>query len=134
MNTPPIYLILFMLATYLLNRPCIYCSLLLAILVLSLFDFQSNWFLPKHPEGSSTITTANETMSPPHGLPLAAASVASSLTHTAQAVLSLPDKMWQRGARMDGSLVRSLFRSEWTSGLTARKEWRIRCLDVVLRW
>ncbi|KAF1990149.1 hypothetical protein K402DRAFT_444593 [Aulographum hederae CBS 113979] len=45
-NASPIYLLLFISATYSLNRPCVYCSLLLAILVLSLFDFNSNWFEP----------------------------------------------------------------------------------------
>jgi len=43
-NASPVYLVLFISATYFLNRPCVYCSLLLAILVVSLFDFGTEWF------------------------------------------------------------------------------------------
>ena len=40
------FLVLFLSTTYCLNRPCVYCSLLLAILIAALFDFNTDWFAP----------------------------------------------------------------------------------------
>src|SRR5947207_54156 len=51
-NASPAFIFLFFVCTYFLNRPCVYCSVLLVILFLSschwsdrcFFDFGSNWF------------------------------------------------------------------------------------------
>ncbi|KAF2861217.1 hypothetical protein K470DRAFT_215669 [Piedraia hortae CBS 480.64] len=43
-NASPLYVALFLFATYALQRPCVYCSILLFVLVFSLFDFSTNWF------------------------------------------------------------------------------------------
>ena len=55
-NASPAFIILFFISTYFLNRPCIYCSILLIILFISschwsdhcFFDFYSNWFEPRY--------------------------------------------------------------------------------------
>ena len=46
-NASPIYIVLFLTATYALQRPCVYCSILLFVLVFSLFDFHADWFEPR---------------------------------------------------------------------------------------
>ncbi|RTE79820.1 hypothetical protein BHE90_005657 [Fusarium euwallaceae] len=54
-NASPAFIFLFFICTYFLNRPCVYCSILLLILFLTscnwsdrcFFDFGSNWFLPR---------------------------------------------------------------------------------------
>jgi len=51
-NASPVFIFLFFICTYFLNRPCVYCSFLLLILFASschwsdhcFFDFSSNWF------------------------------------------------------------------------------------------
>jgi hypothetical protein len=89
-NASPIYLVLFISATYFLNRPCVYCSLLLAILVIALFDFHSNWFEPRYsssaPSAASQYFT-NATTSIPGNMLETASIVASAMNSTAAAVL-----------------------------------------------
>ncbi|SCO80420.1 uncharacterized protein FRV6_04633 [Fusarium oxysporum] len=54
-NASPAFIFLFFICTYFLNRPCVYCSILLLILFLTscnwsdrcFFDLGSNWFLPR---------------------------------------------------------------------------------------
>src|ERR1700761_6878144 len=60
-NASPIYLILFISATYILNRPCVYCSLLLAILVVALFDFHGDWFEPRYLSATTLSQAGNAT-------------------------------------------------------------------------
>ena len=59
-NASPAFLVIFLSTTYFLNRPCVYCSLLLAILVMALFDFNGDWFIRPH-ERLALAGTANET-------------------------------------------------------------------------
>ncbi|RSL47407.1 hypothetical protein CEP53_009946 [Fusarium sp. AF-6] len=74
-NASPAFIFLFFICTYFLNRPCVYCSILLLILFLTscnwsdrcFFDFGSNWFLPRPtmthiPDDDDTTETFNSTV------------------------------------------------------------------------
>ncbi|KAF2397076.1 hypothetical protein EJ06DRAFT_584576 [Trichodelitschia bisporula] len=137
-NASPIYLLLFISATYTLNRPCVYCSLLLGILVLALFDFQASWFEPRYAltgvgVGSSARAAAgaNDTGGS-IGNSIAnvtgnvtAAAIGEVVRGVAGAVMPQAVGGWRRAGRE--SLI-----VEWVrSGL--RREWRIGCLDVAVR-
>src|ERR1700712_5882836 len=71
-NASPIFIFLFFLCTYFLNRPCVYCSFLLLILFASschwsdhcFFDFSSNWFEPRH-TASIPAEAVNSSISSP---------------------------------------------------------------------
>lgn len=41
-----------------LQRPCVYCSILLFVLVLSIFDFHADWFEPRWQPSTTRITEA----------------------------------------------------------------------------
>ncbi|KAF2085742.1 hypothetical protein K490DRAFT_74899 [Saccharata proteae CBS 121410] len=118
-NASPVYLVLFISATYFLNRPCVYCSLLLAILVFALFDFHTSWFDPNtryHPEASDgSNPSSNATIA--HEFALDSASlVASAFSDTAGAVKA----QISSGA-------------DWGKMAFIKKEWKLPCLDVVVR-
>jgi len=133
-NASPIYLVLFISATYFLNRPCVYCSLLLAILVIALFDFHSNWFEPRYSSSAPSAASqyfANATSSLPGNMIETATLLASAMNSTAAAVVDtvvgslLPKNVPQE--QLNSTVV------EWIKSLL-RKEWRISCLDVVVRF
>ncbi|KAF2002970.1 hypothetical protein P154DRAFT_461254 [Amniculicola lignicola CBS 123094] len=127
-NASPIYLILFISATYFLNRPCVYCSLLLFILVVALFDFQTPWFEP--PFSSETESSALDGSTPLRDMVLESAGVVLQVANqTVQTVV--------KGA-VDGIREKSMgvvqgSGSEWVRGFWGKKEWRIGCLDVLVR-
>ena len=133
-NASPIYLILFITATYVLNRPCVYCSLLLAILVLSLFDFNSSWFEPRYSHPSTLFATSNtstSSLSTPTLLPMPTvlADAMDVLTAVVNGtVASVVGALREKG--MDASSGSAL--GEWMKGVM-RKEWRISCFDVAIR-
>ncbi|KAF2182781.1 hypothetical protein K469DRAFT_585229 [Zopfia rhizophila CBS 207.26] len=130
-NASPVYLVLFISATYFLNRPCVYCSLLLAILVVSLFDFHTAWFeLPLASE--ATEPAINGTTPLRDTIGETASIVVSAANSTAQAMVK---------AVIDGLRAKTASASqasggasyEWVKGLLGKKEWRIPCLDVLVR-
>lgn len=130
-NASPVYLVLFISATYFLNRPCVYCSLLLAILVVSLFDFQTAWFEPQLPtEQSSTSKNATALLRDP--LVETASIVASAVNSTAETVIKAAVESIRRKTppvpHVNGGAG-----FEWAKGLVGKKEWRIPCLDVLVR-
>jgi len=119
----PVYLVLFISATYFLNRPCVYCSLLLFILVVALFDFHTPWF--DAPLSDSAELALNGTVAETAGV------LAQAANHTAQAVVKnafegLRGKMGMEQASEGQSY-------EFVKGLLGKKEWRIQCLDVLIR-
>jgi len=119
----PVYLVLFISATYFLNRPCVYCSLLLFILVVALFDFHTPWF--DAPLSDSAELALNGTVAETAGV------LAQAANHTAQAVVKnavdgLRGKMGM-GQASEGQSY------EFVKGLLGKKEWRIQCLDVLIR-
>ncbi|KAI0534528.1 bladder cancer-related protein BC10-domain-containing protein [Xylaria digitata] len=60
-NASPGFIFLFFICTYFLNRPCVYCSILLLILFVTscywsdrcFFEFSSNWFAPRMTSAAS---------------------------------------------------------------------------------
>jgi hypothetical protein len=142
-NASPIYLVLFISATYILNRPCVYCSLLLAILVISLFDFNSSWFEPRysHPSRLFAVPPPPPTTAPalygnassllPSALMDTLDFVGGVINGTAMsAVGSVIDSLKGRSSP-EVSVVNDTV-GEWFKSLL-RKEWRISCFDVALR-
>ncbi|RMZ67057.1 bladder cancer-related bc10 [Pyrenophora seminiperda CCB06] len=122
-NASPVYLVLFISATYFLNRPCVYCSLLLFILVVALFDFHTPWF--DAPLSDSAELALNGTVAETVSV------LAQAANHTAQAVVNnafehLKGKMGS-GQASEGQSY------EFVKGLLGKKEWRIQCLDVLIR-
>ncbi|KAK7514887.1 uncharacterized protein IWZ02DRAFT_171074 [Phyllosticta citriasiana] len=135
-NASPVYLVLFISATYFLNRPCVYCSLLLAILVIALFDFNTSWFEPNtryHPEPTKNATsesTSNATFMT--DLAMETVSLAASATNeTAGALVSAAMDMFSRKRTPDAQV--SAGAADWSKGLFARKEWKVPCMDVIIR-
>jgi hypothetical protein len=121
-NASPVYLVLFISATYFLNRPCVYCSLLLFILVVALFDFHTPWFDP--PLAPDTAELALDGT-----LVETAGALAQAANHTAQALVkSAVDGVRGRMGQVDNGKE-----YEWVKGLLGKKEWRIQCLDVLVR-
>ena len=128
-NASPVYLVLFISATYFLNRPCVYCSLLLFILVVALFDFHTPWFEP--PLSSGTTEPVLNGTSPLTETAFESAGIlVTAANNTARAMIK---------AAIDGVKEKFVVEEqsgaagasyEWVRGL---KEWRIPCLDVLVR-
>jgi hypothetical protein len=118
-HASPVYLILFISATYFLNRPCVYCSLLLFILVVALFDFHTPWFDAPLSDGAELALNGTE---------------AGVLVQAANATVTAVGRNVVEGVRGrlggDGSAAQS---QEWVKGLLGRREWKIQCLDVLIR-
>ncbi|KAF2878164.1 hypothetical protein BDV95DRAFT_624718 [Massariosphaeria phaeospora] len=131
-SASPVYLILFISATYFLNRPCVYCSLLLFILVVALFDFQTPWFEP--PLASDTTEFALNGTTPFRDTMFETAGIfVQAANSTAQALIKsaidgLREKTTGVSQAIDGAS------NDWVKGLLlGKKEWRINCLDVLVR-
>jgi len=150
-NASPIYLILFISATYSLNRPCVYCSLLLAILVLALFDFGDAWFEPHYLSSASksgtssqtNTTTTHGTNGTAEGVETAAAAeiladtvslFASAVNATASAAASMAVEGLK--SRVGLAAPSSPSSGGWAEGarsVVRQREWRVPCLDVLVR-
>ncbi|EPQ65929.1 hypothetical protein BGT96224_1561 [Blumeria graminis f. sp. tritici 96224] len=127
-NASPIFIFLFFICTYFLNRPCIYCSFLLLILFASscnwsdhcFFDFNSNWF-----KSRGSLTSANNTQLQSTDLYINALnSTAAALVGTA---LEEANCMLASKGEWTGLGV------EWLRSLLGRREWRLPCVDVYIR-
>jgi hypothetical protein len=137
-NASPIFIFLFFVCTYFLNRPCVYCSFLLLILFASschwsdhcFFDFSSNWFEPRHP--SSVISPEVINSSALSNKTLEQISIyAGALNNTAAALA---------GTALEEAKRQFAMRTEWTGigvewlrSLLGRREWRVPCVDVYIR-
>ncbi|CAM1510584.1 Fc.00g009190.m01.CDS01 [Cosmosporella sp. VM-42] len=125
-NASPAFIFLFFICTYFLNRPCVYCSILLLILFLTscnwsdrcFFDFGSNWFLPRpgtpnHPlEQTDSFNSTVYEMINTAAKALAGAAV---------------DEVAARRAEWTGLGI------EWLRSLLGRREWRVDCMDIYIR-
>lgn len=136
-NASPIFIFLFFVCTYFLNRPCVYCSFLLLILFASschwsdhcFFDFSSNWFEPRQHSFDISSNTTNSSLSNPA---LETFSIyAGALNNTAAAMA---------GTAFEGAKRRLSTRPEWTGigvewlrSLLGRREWKIPHVDVYVR-
>lgn len=134
-NASPSFIFLFFVCTYFLNRPCLYCSVLLLILFLTscnwsdrcFFDFGSNWFQPRtgtdfaHAPGASHTTTSPE-------METASAVMMDMVNTTAGAlVTAAAEKVSQTRVEWTGLGL------EWLRGLLGKREWRVDCLDLYIR-
>ncbi|KAK1239358.1 hypothetical protein MKX07_008846 [Trichoderma sp. CBMAI-0711] len=146
-NASPAFIFLFFICTYFLNRPCVYCSVLLVILFLTscnwsdrcCFDLSSNWFLPRPPTTttttltSTTFTTTASSSSPSLQLPpdhdhAFNATVVDMLNTTAKAAA--------RAAAEEIAVLRNEWTGlgvEWLRNLLGKREWRIDCMDIYIR-
>ena len=129
-SASPVYLVLFISATYFLNRPCVYCSLLLFILVVALFDFHTPWF--EAPLSETTELALNGTTPFRDTIFETAGVFAQAANQTVQALM----KKAAEGIRErmeDATDGDSGANYEWVKGLVGKKEWRVPCLDVLIR-
>jgi hypothetical protein len=154
-NASPIFILLFFICTYFLNRPCVYCSFLLLILFASschwsdhcFFDFSSpnGFFMAPSPPTYITAVDAESCA--------AAASEAgramgegnsTSVTKMVEEGMVYLSALNSTAAAKLINVARArgmpLVRQEWTGiglgwlrSLLGRREWRISCLDVTVR-
>ncbi|KAF2711213.1 hypothetical protein K504DRAFT_501130 [Pleomassaria siparia CBS 279.74] len=132
-NASPVYLVLFISATYFLNRPCVYCSLLLFILVVALFDFHTPWFESPLSAGSAgPVEAAINGTSPLADTVFEKAGIlVSAANSTARAMIKAAvDGVKGKFTEEEQGSAAAGASYEWVSGL---KEWRIPCLDVLVR-
>ena len=130
-NASPIFIFLFFVCTYFLNRPCVYCSILLLILFASschwsdhcFFDFSSNWFEPR-PQAPNTTSESSPVLDQ-------ISVYTGALNNTAAALT---------GAALEEGKRRLAMRAEWTGlgvewlrSLLGKREWKIPCVEVTVR-
>ncbi|EEA23052.1 hypothetical protein TMatcc_001916 [Talaromyces marneffei ATCC 18224] len=156
-NASPLFILSFVVLTYILHRPCIYCSALLLILFTSscqwsdrcFFDLRGDWFAPRFSPPSYTISSngsmvgGNATMSTAFDgvVGFGNESFASFINSTATAVAGAAmEEIKRRTSVMlaDGTAaVAGRGQEEWTGiglewlrSLLGRREWTIPCIDV----
>lgn len=138
-NASPIYVALFLTATYALQRPCVYCSILLFVLVFSLFDFHADWFEPRwHPasltisETATSLLSGNTTFTEALG---ETASIAISAINGTGGSLASAALECARKRVSGGSASSSASGSgfEWLRSLLEKRQFRIPCVDVLVR-
>ncbi|ORY64184.1 bladder cancer-related protein BC10-domain-containing protein [Pseudomassariella vexata] len=131
-NASPAFIVLFFLCTYFLNRPCVYCSVLLLILFVTscywsdrcFFDFSGNWFAPRP---STSYYSSNTSMTEP-AVDSFNATAVEMLNTTANALAgAAADELARRKAEWTGLGI------EWLRSLLGRREWRIECMDLNIR-
>ncbi|KAL9137469.1 MAG: hypothetical protein Q9175_001320 [Cornicularia normoerica] len=141
-NASPVFVVTFIILTYFLNRPCIYCSALLLILFISscswrdqcLFDMRSNWFETKHlasPLSSALSNATDWSASNADGLVGDDAFLVTAINETASALA---------GAALEEMKRRMAYKAEWTGiglgwvrSFLGARQWRVPCVDVYLR-
>lgn len=130
-NVSPIYLILFVSATYYLNRPCLYCSLLLTVLVFTLYDWRSDWFEPRNNLYAPNLDSASGSHSIQDAAIQSASAIASAFNSTALSAAQSALHGLKR--RMSGEEQAYVSGAQWLRELIGKKEWRIPCIDVLVR-
>lgn len=161
-STPPIYVVLFLLAHYRLSGACVYCSvsahdpratlqrsslfqILLFVLVFSLFDFSADWFEPRWNGdfvGSISSTTAsfisgNATFT--EALVETASIAVSAINGTGGSLASaamdgLKHKMTgTSSSAITANATNGTSGFEWLRGALDKYHFRIPCLDVTVR-
>ncbi|KAF2454378.1 hypothetical protein BDY21DRAFT_102540 [Lineolata rhizophorae] len=131
-NASPVFVVLFVSATYFLNRPCVYCSLLLAILIISLFDFGGNWFEPR--SLASRVSAEPPATTSPSALLETVSVLASAVNSTFDALATAAMDGWRRKTPLGGTAPEAGAGGfDAARTLFGRKEWRLPCLDVQVR-
>lgn len=134
-NASPIYVVLFLLCTALLNRPCVYCSILLCVLIFTILDFSGDWFEARWqpstetiPETLSSLISGNVTI---RDAALETASIAvSAINGTSGAVASAAVEGVRKRIGGGGSAGNAF---EWLRSVMDKRSLRIPCVDVTLR-
>ncbi|KAI0970924.1 bladder cancer-related protein BC10-domain-containing protein [Xylaria arbuscula] len=147
-NASPAFIFLFFVCTYFLNRPCVYCSILLLILFVTscywsdrcFFEFSSNWFTPRitsaafeswidsHYAANATATAAVSAAADPTGYSIFDNSTMEALNTTASALASIAaDGLARKRNEWTGLGI------EWLRSLLGKREWRIDCMDLNIR-
>ncbi|EAU37605.1 conserved hypothetical protein [Aspergillus terreus NIH2624] len=135
-NASPLFIISFVTLTYILHRPCIYCSALLLILFISschwsdrcFFDLRGDWFAPRFPAPSDADSTflqtaaANDTSLGGY--------VLDTLNTTTKALAGAAVEEAQRRLQPEEWTGIGL---EWLRSLLGRREWTLPCVDVKVR-
>ena len=135
-SVSPLYFVLFVGATYYLNRPCMYCSLILTILLFCLYYFHSNWF--ESQPGWTRSHTAAELVSSGGNIvqnaAMESASIAASvLNSTAATVISGAVEAAKKKMNVNVEMQTQISAAEWLKELLGKKEWRIPCIDIAVR-
>ncbi|CAJ2511181.1 Uu.00g068060.m01.CDS01 [Anthostomella pinea] len=145
-NASPAFIFLFFVCTYFLNRPCVYCSVLLLILFATscywsdrcFFDFSSNWFAPW--PFSSSIPPSS---CPSSSLPNSTATIISDTVYDDYGFNATAVEMLNTTASaLAGAAVEEIARKkaewtglgiEWLRNLLGKREWTIECMDLNIR-
>ncbi|KAH9908203.1 bladder cancer-related protein BC10-domain-containing protein [Xylariomycetidae sp. FL2044] len=142
-NASPAFIFLFFVCTYFLNRPCVYCSVLLLILFVTscywsdrcFFDLSSNWFSPRPSTSTmcynapTTATTATTTITTSDAALSDFNSTAIEMLNTTASALAgaAADELARQKAEWTGLGI------EWLRSLLGKREWRIDCMDLYIR-
>ncbi len=146
-NASPIFILLFFVCTYFLNRPCVYCSFLLLILFASschwsdrcFFDFSNTSGFFVSPSSNSYLTP---NLSSSNGNITSFDSNSTSTTSMAEDILVFVDVLNSTAAKLAATAIEDAkkFQPEWTGigvgwlrSLLGRREWKLQCLDVIVR-
>ncbi|GAP85600.1 putative Bladder cancer-related BC10-like protein [Rosellinia necatrix] len=147
-NASPAFIFLFFVCTYFLNRPCVYCSILLLILFITscywsdrcFFEFSSNWFAPRitsaafeswidsHYSSNGTCTNSTVVTAEPASYSIFNNSAIETLNTTATALAGIAaDEVSRKRAEWTGLGI------EWLRSILGKREWRIECMDLNIR-
>ncbi|KAL1967306.1 hypothetical protein VTN77DRAFT_3352 [Rasamsonia byssochlamydoides] len=161
-NASPLFILSFVTLTYILHRPCIYCSALLLILFISschwsdrcFFDFRGDWFSPRFtsspftytvPVNSSSLVGADQADLMKSANESLARYLLETVNTTTTALAGAAVEEAKRrllNSTSNGTLLTTTeFRQEewtgigleWLRSLLGRREWTLPCIDVKVR-
>lgn len=137
-NSSPLFILTFVSLTYLLHRPCIYCSLLLLILFASschwsdrcFFDVQGDWFSPRFHSGgkengtSTTMLQADGNATSTMTTPGLADFVFQTVNSTSSALgRAAWEKVMEVAANASASSTNQTFGNNVTVSQSGDQEW-----------
>ncbi|KAF4119535.1 Bladder cancer-related protein BC10 [Geosmithia morbida] len=127
-NASPAFILLFLVCTYFLNRPCVYCSLLLLILFFTscnwsercFFDFSAlDWYAPRPLSPAAGTTSACTAAAAACAHPAWKASE-NYLSNSSDAAAAVPQEWTGLGI-------------QWLRMLLGGREWTIQALDLKIQ-
>ncbi|KAA8647473.1 hypothetical protein EYZ11_010410 [Aspergillus tanneri] len=155
-NASPLFIVSFVTLTYVLHRPCIYCSALLLILFISschwsdrcFFDLRGDWFSPRFTTTTNSTAAVADPIHSNSSMIAPSETLAEYVFETVNATTkalarALVDEA-QRRLALNGTSssagVSELRQEEWTGvglqwlrSLLGRHEWTLPCVDVKVR-
>ncbi|KAJ5272811.1 hypothetical protein N7478_007936 [Penicillium angulare] len=143
-NASPLFIISFVALTYIIHRPCIYCSALLLILFASschwsdrcIFDLRSNWFAPRYSSEPNNYASfaGNATMPAPLPGDSLAGFAFDTFNSTAKALAGAAFDSAQQHLGLETRPEEwTGVGLEWLRSLLGRREWTLPCVDVKVR-